>query len=78
MNLETIKKIREYISSLNPGDHILANRLAQNLGISRPAVVRYLEWIHAVGLQFPKDQEIIIKYEKNQQGCKVRYFYKKK
>lgn len=77
MNIIILRALKEHIDNMRSGERVLVGRLANKLNLSRVTIIRYLDWIYAVGKEFPKDQQIILKMEKNQQGCKIKSFYKK-
>lgn len=78
MNQEVNRKVREYISKLNPGDRISVYYLSRNINAGRLTIIESLEWIYALGLEFPEEQEITRKVVTSKSGNRLREFYKTK
>lgn len=77
MNLEAIKKVREYIHTLKPGEVISVYYVSRNLNVCRLTVIECLEWLYALGLEFPNEQEISRRLVTNKSGNKFREFSRK-
>jgi hypothetical protein len=77
MNLETIRKVRAYIHTLRPGEIISVYNICKALNVSRLTVIECLEWIYALGLEFPNEQEISRKLVTNKSGNHFRQFSRK-
>lgn len=78
MNYELLRKLKSYIEQDVPkGNRINMTAIGEKMEYSTATITKYIYWMFQTGCDFPKEQQLIQRKEKDRYGRMVIHYYKK-